>query len=49
MTDAVIDSKVKDLNGKRNQKHTFPKRAGIGIEQELIQLFKEFVMLRLAS
>ena len=31
LTDAVVDSKVKDLNGKRNQEHTLPKRAVIGI------------------
>jgi len=31
LTDAVVDSKVKDLNGKRIQEHTLPKRAVIGI------------------
>ena len=31
LANAVVDSKVKDLNGKRNQEHTLPKRAVIGI------------------
>ena len=31
LTDAVVDSKVKDLNGERNQEHTLPKPAVIGI------------------
>ena len=31
LTDAVVDSKVKDLNGKRKDDHTLPKSAVIGI------------------
>ncbi len=31
LTDALVDSKVKDLNGKRNQEYTLPNHAVIGI------------------
>ena len=31
MTDVVINSQVKDFNGKENREHTLPKSAVIGI------------------